>query len=726
MSIDSKVEAWLRNMGYDRQIPESLTKICNPSTAFIWEQLISNVKPRQEALNIKKNIIINRLTKKPLERQNEFNYPIREIEVYMERQRLEKKVQVLEHKVEEKGAMIDDLLKKNKMKYVTIDNIRSKIKENKEKKFLLEKKSRKMDEDACYAEELLTLARNLTPVEMEEHTTTGDAITETLQKCAEKLQKLVDGFSFPKTNKSLSTLSSTMKTKTPKPQLKIDTFSRYLNHCTTLTNIIPTSRKHRKADKENINFSKQSGSVRSLKFSSDCNLDVPKKTNTKKPQRESLGLLPDDCINLSTELDFFLQSSNKSESSLLKSMSDFDNLMLEPVIKNQDKCLETLCEDKEVMESLKHLLHKNNRHLILTQWKKKFENSIGEIGDMLIKCNQPIRSDKNYNQDDLTQLYFTHVKMELEKEKCRAVLKKLQESTRKRKEEILANLQSQRNADELVRCFELEMEKAYITGANNFLRKECERSQMSDTGNELQKVCVKIDQTKEEISHKSQCIQSLISDTYRVIEKIQSNREEFLSVVKKFAPYFSDLSWATGLKNEVNKQEVETFKSFPLEYNRKIKIGGSKIFCRDICDTTVPSYIELDPSNLEMVTALMDSPCSTPESVIFDILQSKVTLNTFLKFAQSTSEFPNLDGQTYCLEELTHKEKYIESVVNKLNSIINSAGVKRVLSGPEEMKKVADLRTEMPFRNFISEKRLVNGHNYQYYDKMLENLRHNS
>jgi hypothetical protein len=172
---------------------------------------------------------------------------------------------------------------------------------------------------------------------------------------------------------------------------------------------------------------------------------------------------------------------------------------------------------------------------------------------------------------------------------------------------------------------------------------------MSDTGNELQKVCVKIDQTKEEISHKSQCIQSLISDTYRVIEKIQSNREEFLSVVKKFAPYFSDLSWATGLKNEVNKQEVEIFKSFPLEYNRKIKIGGSKIFCRDICDTTVPSYIELDPSNLEMVTALMDSPCSSPESVIFDILQSKVTLNTFLKFAQSTSEFPNLDGQTYCL-----------------------------------------------------------------------------
>jgi hypothetical protein len=72
---------------------------------------------------------------------------------------------------------------------VTIDNIRSKIKENKEKKFLLEKKSRKMDEDACYAEELLTLARNLTPVEMEEHTTTGDAITVSLWEMKNFIKK---------------------------------------------------------------------------------------------------------------------------------------------------------------------------------------------------------------------------------------------------------------------------------------------------------------------------------------------------------------------------------------------------------------------------------------------------------------------------------------------------------------------------------------------------------
>jgi hypothetical protein len=74
---------------------------------------------------------------------------------------------------------------------VTIDNIRSKIKENKEKKFLLEKKSRKMDEDACYAEELLTLARNLTPVEMEEHTTTGDAITVSLWEMKNFIKKKI-------------------------------------------------------------------------------------------------------------------------------------------------------------------------------------------------------------------------------------------------------------------------------------------------------------------------------------------------------------------------------------------------------------------------------------------------------------------------------------------------------------------------------------------------------
>jgi hypothetical protein len=48
-----------------------------------------------------------------------------------------------------------------------------------------------MDEDACYAEELLTLARNLTPVEMEEHTTTGDAITVSLWEMKNFIKKKI-------------------------------------------------------------------------------------------------------------------------------------------------------------------------------------------------------------------------------------------------------------------------------------------------------------------------------------------------------------------------------------------------------------------------------------------------------------------------------------------------------------------------------------------------------
>lgn len=44
-------------------------RICNPTTAFVWEQLISNIKPKLEVNRKRKIIIINRLTKKSLIKQ---------------------------------------------------------------------------------------------------------------------------------------------------------------------------------------------------------------------------------------------------------------------------------------------------------------------------------------------------------------------------------------------------------------------------------------------------------------------------------------------------------------------------------------------------------------------------------------------------------------------------------------------------------------------------------
>ena len=48
-----------------------------------------------------------------------------------------------------------------------IENIKAKIRENQERKFLLDKKSKVIEKDIEHGQEVLTMARNLTPVEME-------------------------------------------------------------------------------------------------------------------------------------------------------------------------------------------------------------------------------------------------------------------------------------------------------------------------------------------------------------------------------------------------------------------------------------------------------------------------------------------------------------------------------------------------------------------------------
>lgn len=58
-----------------------------------------------------------------------------------------------------------------------IESIKSRIKENREKTFILEKKSKIFEEDIIQAQERLTLAKNLTPVEMLDVGNDTDEIT---------------------------------------------------------------------------------------------------------------------------------------------------------------------------------------------------------------------------------------------------------------------------------------------------------------------------------------------------------------------------------------------------------------------------------------------------------------------------------------------------------------------------------------------------------------------
>ncbi|RZC43088.1 spindle pole body protein pcp1-like [Asbolus verrucosus] len=558
-------------------------------------------------------------------------------------------MKLLEASVEEQEATIDDLLKQNKMAYVTIDNIKQKIKENTEKKYLLERKSQMLKDDIREAEDVLTLARNLTPVEMED-SPNGNEIAETLRKCAEKLQKLIDNMTLP-------------------------------------------------------------------------NLEA--KTCENSPKRESLGLLPDSYLDVSDEFDdVFLLSPPRTDRLVVKPLyssaqKGASSSLFDSAKKTDCDIVERLCNDKYVKDVLKNLLYKHNRQLILKNCQIIYETQLAEVRNSTLECNRMTRTNKIISQDDLNELYFIHLKNELEKDKYRKVLKKLQESVRRRKEEISSLLMKKsKNSAEELRIFELQIEEAEVIAANNFLHKEISSMKSVEISNELQLTSAKIKQTKDEIAQKLDCIQNLVEKIYKIIEYIKNCREETSACVRALGPYILDLSWADRLKEDVHSDEIKTFEDFPVEYNRKFIHNESKIPYRNICDSTVPSDIDLDSNNLEMVTTLMDTPFSSAESIILSMLQSKVKMNILRSLQPESVDF---DRRTYSAEELSRGEEYIEPVIKTLNSLINSSSVKQVLSAPDRMKEVADLWEEMPLKDFISDKRLVEGHNYKFYEKMFDN-----
>lgn len=77
---------------------------------------MQNAKPKQEVDNLRNNLIINRLRSKPLNKQDEFSYPIKNIVLYLKKQSLEKKINNLQTIIKEKNHMVNIQSNNNKIK----------------------------------------------------------------------------------------------------------------------------------------------------------------------------------------------------------------------------------------------------------------------------------------------------------------------------------------------------------------------------------------------------------------------------------------------------------------------------------------------------------------------------------------------------------------------------------------------------------------------------------
>ena len=141
-------------------------------------------------------------------------------------------------------------------------------------------------------------------------------------------------------------------------------------------------------NKENINFTQHSTAIsRCLKFSdTGSEKSITNDETEKTLKRESLGILSNECLDISDDLDNFLLSRSNVGDVFLQPLTDS---LLEPPTKDvKDEILDKLRNDKNIEQILKDLLHENNRYLIMTQWENIYEQLLKDLSISIIDCNK--------------------------------------------------------------------------------------------------------------------------------------------------------------------------------------------------------------------------------------------------------------------------------------------------------------------------------------------------
>ncbi|KAF2900425.1 hypothetical protein ILUMI_05764 [Ignelater luminosus] len=338
MDTPKKLNEWLIKMGYEGKIPSNLKPFCNPCTALIWEQLIQTVKSKEEITHIRNNILINKLLrndetclnssisflkldKKPV---------IREIKVWNRKKTLEKQLCAVQDDICDNKTKLKSAVNNNKIKYMNLENWKQKVAENQQVIFLLNKKSEQLETEINDVEEMLTLARNLTPVENEGQNKTE--VLETLRMCSEKLEKIVE-----KQNES-------------RPVSRVNTES-----------ILEQKTPHNKIFKSRRALSSQKKSV----IFSSTKIINQTKIKPKQDRDDSLGLLDD----LSITFDSTLPASSFKD-------TNFSNVNM---------CYDiAILNDKKLNSLVEEALYKNDRHVL---WNVLFElnkNSKAQLIDLIV------------------------------------------------------------------------------------------------------------------------------------------------------------------------------------------------------------------------------------------------------------------------------------------------------------------------------------------------------
>ncbi|XP_076259387.1 uncharacterized protein LOC143195807 isoform X2 [Rhynchophorus ferrugineus] len=713
---------WLRKMNFTEEIPDSFVEICNNSTLFIWEQLMQNVVHKREAENIKKNIILHRLQQKDLNRQDEFIYKMKDVELFRKKKTLQNKLHLLNDTVQDKQIRLQQLSHNTKVKELTVDFLKKKLSQNKQRKYLLDLKKQQLENQNHEAVEMLTKLRNVTPVEVELSNNTKE-ITKTLEKCSEKLTEIIKQNLISKQNITQSnTLNTMSKKKKPADMSSIASYMAIREKKDF--NNVSTSLIQKFQSKENISPNISPGHVkRNMLRTPEVLVEVPK---IQPDKRESLGILNESFLNNDSFFDVsktFLScnklDNNSRNNEYFNTLDSNDSVIFNYNKKSNKDKLNNLTNknynDDIINMDLHEILKLNNRHLVYNVLQKIIEDIKLKFTMMVSMPSQSKQNKQRENEDDVAKLQAVHIQTELNIIRQKRILVNLLSNIAKKKAQILEII-GQDNGEYL----DFAIKEVRTDTSLAAMKKEINSSKLqANNEQELQIIQSKIFKIKNEIGSKMSLMQLAIEELNKVHMELLTNHEKSSSPLWRLRLLKAETNWMQPMLDNLWETEIKIFESFPLEYQRQCTFTDKSIFYRDLCINNYSELEKINQEDLQILCSMLDNPLSPPETVLSNLIRAKEKLKLLNRFKERANA---IYTKKYSFDELQKQESYLSYAIDSLKTIMRSFKASKTLAVGDFVEQSMKIWLEMPVKDLISHKRIVEGQTYQFYEEKLKCL----
>ncbi|XP_017776598.1 PREDICTED: uncharacterized protein LOC108562701 [Nicrophorus vespilloides] len=393
-----------------------------------------------------------------------------------------------------------------------------------------------------------------------------------------------------------------------------------------------------------------------------------------------------------------------------------------------EKDLEIVKREKSIVECTENVLCNYNRKLIWNTLRGLQDDLRFDLKKFVDSSENQHSSDfraNNTKQSKMPEMHTIHIKKEFAAMKCSFNAQILRRKIHKKMEEIFCSLKSETVneavMDEVKTSISLKMEEVSLNNTLASLNASLvELRAVMNNENDLIFV--------QENIHKLHSV--LEVNVNKVIYKLRlfdylkramdrCKMDTYLQV-KKLIRYTENFGWMEPLGEEAIMDEIKAFSSFPLNHNKQFKFtqkSGNPVYYRNKSNRLAFDE-DLDANSASMIVAILDNPAFIPEVILLGFLKIKKKMEAVDKFHKINVDCAH---SNYTFEQLQKQESYIDYAIDKFWYLVGPCDRKKSLS-VAKMEELMKLWTEMPVKDFLSDKKLFNGENYKYYEAMYDSF----